>query len=127
MEIEVKIVKLTKSKINQMDYIGIPKNPDVEVLGWINLDKKRYVIIKSNNCYYRASYITEVIKDERGVQFPLSNGGYEFPTLTNIICKTYNGGISNLSPYRDDTKNLELYDHIESYKRKTEIAGQIYY
>lgn len=26
-----------------MDYIGIPKNPNVEVLGWVNMDKKKWV------------------------------------------------------------------------------------
>lgn len=51
MNIEVKTVKLTKSKIQQMDYIGIPKNPNAEVLGWVNMDKKKWVIVKSNDNY----------------------------------------------------------------------------
>lgn len=49
MNIEVKTVKLTKSKIQQMDYIGISKNPNAEVLGWVYLEKKKQQIILYEN------------------------------------------------------------------------------
>ena len=127
MEIEVKITKLTKSKINQMDYIGIPKNPNAEVLGWVNMDKNRWVIVKSSGYFYRAEFITKIEKEVKGVQFALSTGGYEFPHLTNIKCVTFNRGSFSYSPERDDKKNLELHEHLVSFKRKSEIAGQIYY
>ncbi len=127
MEIEVKTTRLTKSKIKQMDYIGIPKNRSVEVLGWVNIDKYRWIIVKSGDLFYRAAYITKIKKEVKGVQFTLSTGGYEFPDLTNIECEIFNGGYFNFSPERDDKKNLELYDHLVSFKRKSEIAGQIYY
>jgi hypothetical protein len=127
MEIEVKSIKLTKSRIIQMDYIGVPKNKNVEVLGWVNLDKQKYVIVKSNNLFYRAEFITKIEKEIKEVQFPLLSGGYEYPFLTNIRCNTFNRGSFNYSPERDDEKNLELYEHLFSFKEKTEIAGQIYY
>lgn len=127
MQIELKTTKLTKSKIQQMDYIGVPKNPNVEVLGWVNMDKKRWVIVKSIGSYYRAEFITTIEKEVRGVQFALSTGGYEFPHLTNIKCSTFNRGSFSYSAERNDEKNLELYDHLVSFKKKSEIAGQIYY
>lgn len=127
MEVELKTTKLTKSKINQMDYIGIPENQNADVLGWVNMDKKRYVIVKSIGSFYRAEFITTIEKEVKNVQFSLSSGGYEFPHLTNIKCNTFNRGSFNYSPKREEEKNLELYDHLVSFKRKSEIAGQIYY
>ncbi len=127
MQIEIKTVNLTKSKIQQMDYIRIPNNSNVEVLGWVNMDKKKCVIVKINNSYYRAEFITQISKEEKGVQFSLPDGGYEFPTVTNVKCETYSGGSLSYSPMREDSKNIELYDLLVSFKRKTEIAGQIYY
>jgi hypothetical protein len=64
MQIELKIIKISKSKIQQMDYIGIPKNPNAEVLGWVNMDKKRWVIVKSIGSFYRAEFITKIEKEE---------------------------------------------------------------
>ena len=127
MQVELKTTKLTKSKIQQMDYTGVPKNPNVEVLGWVSMDKKRWVIVKSNSSYYRAEFITTIEKEVKGVQFALSTGGYEFPNLTNIKCETFNRCSFSYSSERDDEKNIELYDHLVSFKRKSEIAGQIYY
>lgn len=127
MEIELKTTKLTKSKIQQMEYIGIPKSPSADILGWVNMDKKRYVIVKSNGSFYRAEFITEIEKEVKGTQFPLSTGGYEFPSLTHVKCNTYNRHPIVFSPQRDEQKNLELYGHLVSFKIKAEIAGQIYY
>lgn len=127
MEIILKTIKATKSKIQQMNYIGVPRNPNIEVLGWVNMDNKRWVIVKSNSSYYRAEFLTEIEKEVKGTQFSLSGGGYEFPHLTNIKCMTYNRGSFNFSPEREDEKNIELYNYLVSFKRKTEIAGQIYY
>jgi hypothetical protein len=127
MDIKIKTISLSKSKIQQMDYIGIPKNSNAEVLGWVNMDKKQYVIVKSNDCFYRAEFITKIEKGIKSVQFPLSTGGYEYPDLTNIKCETYNRGSFNYSPERNEDKNIELYNHLVSFKRKTEIAGQVYY
>lgn len=127
MKIELKTVNLTKSKIQQMDYIGVPRNPNAEVLGWVNMNNNRWVIVKSNGSYYRAEFLTEIEKEVEGVQFPLLEGGYEFPQLTNVKCKSHNRGRFNYSPEREDEKNLKLYDDLVSFKRKTEIAGQIYY
>ena len=127
MEITVKSIKVTKSKIQQMDYIGVPMNGKSDVLGWVNLEKKRWVIIKSNGYYYRAEFITKIEKHKNSVQFSLPSGGYEFPELTNIKCSTFNRGQFNYSPNRNDNENIKLYDHLISFRRKTEIAGQIYY
>jgi len=127
MLIQVKTIKLTKSKILQMDFINIPKNLNFDVLGWVNINNKRYVIIKSSDCYYRVEFITDIIKEIKGVQFPLSDGGYEYPTLTNIRCSTYNRSIINYAAKRNEEDNIKLLDNLVSFKRKTEIAGQIYY
>lgn len=127
MQIEVKTVKLTKSKIMQMDYIGVPKNPLSQVLGWVNFNGKRYAIIKSNGKYYRGDFITEIEKEQKGVPFALPNGGHECPVLTNVKYSTFNKGQCSFVVDRDDAKNIEFYENLVSYKRKTEIAGQIYY
>ena len=126
MKIELKTANLTKSKILQMDYIGVPINP-VEVLGWVNIDSKRYVIVKSNGSYYRAEFITNIEKELKGVQFPLPSGGYEFPYLNNIKCQSFNRGSFSYSAKRNDDENIKFYNHLISYKRQSEIAGQIYY
>lgn len=76
MNIEVKTAKLTKSKIQQMDYIGVPKNPNVEVLGWVNMDKKKWVIVKNHDSYYHAEFITKIEKELKGVQFPAKGVTY---------------------------------------------------
>lgn len=127
MEIKVKTTKLTKSKIQQMDYFCVPRNPNVEILGWVNYNKNKWVIIKIDEVYYRAEFITIVEKYKKSVQFSLSDGGYEYPELTNIKCSTFNRGQINYSLNRDDNENIKLYDRLVSFKRKTEIAGQIYY
>jgi len=127
MNIEVKTTKLTKSKILQMDYIGIPKNSNAEVLGWVNMDKKRWVIVKSSGNYYRAEFITKLEKELKGCQFAAEGGGWEFPHVHHIKCETYNRGSFSYSPERNDDENLKFYEHLIFFKRKTEIAGQIYY
>jgi len=127
MNIEVKTIKLTKSKILQMDYAGIPTDRNVEVLGWVNLGKKKYSIIKSFTCYYRAEVVVNVSKEEKCTQFQLEDGGYEWPPLTVISCQSANRGNTSFSPKRADSQNIELYNHLISFKRKCEIAGQIYY
>lgn len=128
MQIEVKTVKLTKSKIMQMDYIGIPSNPLTVVLGWVNIDKKKYTIVKSGDNYYRADFVTEVEGKQESVQFPLPDGGWEFPTLTKVRYRVYNSeNIATLSVNREERLNVKQLDEIIAFKKKTSIAGQIYY
>jgi len=127
MLIELKTTKLTKSKIIQMDYIGIPLNRDVHVLGWVNLNKKKYVIVKNIDNYYRADFLLEIRKEAKGTQIADPNGGWNIPTLTHIYGSTHTGGSFHYVPNTDDSKNLELYEYLVSYKRKIEQAGQIYY
>lgn len=127
MEIELKSVKMTKSKILQMRYTDIPFYSDLNILGWVNLGDKRYVILKMNGAYYRTEFIKKIENENKSVQFTLENGGYEFPILSNIKCQTYNGGWLSYSPNRNDEENIKLYDQLISFKSKTEIAGQIYY
>ena len=127
MEVELKTTKISKSKIQQMDYIGVPINLNIDVLGWVNMDKKRWVIVKISGSFYRAEFITKIVKEVKSVQFPLESGGWEFPHLTNIKCETYNRGSFSYSPEREDEKNLKLYDHLVAFKRKSEISGQFYY
>jgi len=127
MEIQIKSTKLTKSKIQQMDYMGIPKNPNVEVLGWVNMDKKKWVIVKFIESYYRAEFITKVEKEVKGTQFSDGNRGWIFPDRTHISCETFNKGRLIYGADIDEEKNLKLYDELVSFKRKIERAGQIYY
>ena len=127
MQVELKLTKLTKSKIQQMDYIGVPTDPNIEVLGWVNMDKKRYVIVKSSTSFYRADFITKIEKEVQGVQIECDKGGWVFPNLTIVSCETTNRGCVGYSAKKDDNKNIELYDNLLAFKTKTEIAGQIYY
>ena len=126
MNIEVKLVKLTKSRIQQMEYISIPKF-DTEVLGWVIINDKKIVIIRNAGNYYRAAYITKINKVVEGVQVSDGNGGYKFPNLTKVSVENYDGGIVSFSPNLNDEINIEFYNRLVEYKRKTEIAGQIYY
>ncbi len=127
MNIEIKVTKLTKSKVQQMDYIGVPINPNIEVLGWVNMDKKRWVIVKSLGSYYRADFINKVEKEIKSTQFQLADGGYEYPSLTVVSCEIYNRGRLSYGANRVEDENIKLYNHLINFKRKTEIAGQIYY
>lgn len=110
-----------------MVFAGVPKSDLVEVLGWVNMGKSRYVIIKDGDNYYRASFITEIQKVKKGVQFPLEGGGWEFPELTQVKVKDFNRGVYKFVVDRDESKNLELYEKIVEYKRRVESAGQIFY
>ena len=111
----------------QMDYIGVPINKHIDVLGWVNMDKKRYVIVKLGESYYRAEFITEIKKEVKCAQFPLPDGGWEFPHLTHVGYNSFNRTGCSFVAERKDVKNLKLYEHLVTYKRNTEIAGQIYY
>lgn len=125
--VELKTVKLTKSKIKQMDYIGIPKNPNAQILGWVNMDNYRWVIVNSNGYFYRTEFITKIEKEVKCVQFPLNGYEYEYPELLHIKYDTYNKGSVSHFPKRDNEKNIELYEHLITFKKNTEIAGQVYY
>jgi len=46
IKIEVKHINLNRSRILQMEYLGIPKEGDLEVLGWVNIGKDRWVYEK---------------------------------------------------------------------------------
>jgi len=127
VQVEMKTIKLSKSKIKQMDYIGFLRNADTEVLGWVNLDGKRAVIVKRLGCYYRAEYITEIESKKESVQFALENDGWEFPHLTVVKYRVSNGSLIGFTTNRDDAKNVELHERLVSYKSQVETAGQIYY
>jgi len=128
MEIEVKKLKITKSVINQMQYTPLPTDLNAEVLGWVNMgDNRRFVILRTGLRYNKTDFLTEIIKEEKDVQFSLPTGGYEFPRLTSIRCVTHGIRGFSYSPQRDDNENIKLYDRLIDFKRKTEVAGQIYY
>lgn len=125
MKVELKTVNLTKSKIEQMGYCGIP-GASFDVLGWVRIGEKRCVLVKMNGCYYRADFVTKVVKEEKAIQFPLPNNGWEWPMMTTVKVETDRGSYGFVTD-RDDAKNIELYNHLVSYKRKTERSEQIYY
>ena len=127
MNIEVKTLRITKSMIQQMDYTNIADSK-AEVLGWVNMDNRRFVILKTDLLYHKTDFLTEIIKEHKSVQFSLPTGGYEFPVLINIKITTHGArGSYSYSPKRDDNENIKLYDRLISFKRRTEKAGQIYY
>ena len=126
VQITVKSVKLTKSKIMQLVYAGVPKTIDIEVLGWVNLGKTRWVIIKRNGSYYRAELVTSIEKEIKRTQISSDNGGYEFPSLTHVRFRTFNGSLS-YSPDADESKNVALYEMLVQYKKMVDEAGQIFY
>jgi len=127
MKIEVKSIALTKSRILQMEFIGIPRNPLAEILGWVQLPKARYVIVKQGDNYYRADYVITVEKKLKGTQFPMADGTYHYPEVHNVSYQSYNRGQTSFSAEENDAENIKQYDYLYSFKRKTEIAGQIYY
>jgi len=96
MEISVKTTNLTKSKLLQMDYISIPKRSDAEVLGWVNMNRRKYTLIKIGKNYYRTETIKKIEKELKGTQFHDKNGGWHLaPRLHQIMVTiqvTSNGG-----------------------------------
>jgi hypothetical protein len=111
----------------QLVYASVPKTIDgIEVLGWVNLGKVRWAIIKRNNNYYRAELVISIEKEVKGTQMPSDNGGYEFPLLTNIKVRTFNGSLS-YSPSADESKNVAFYEMLVQYKKMVDEAGQIFY
>ena len=111
-----------------MEYLGIPKEGDLEVLGWVNIGKDRWVIIKQGDNYYRADYISKIETSRENIQFPLEGGGYEFPELLVISVEIFNRSWNYRdSPNRDDEENLRQYDWLSSYKQRVDIASQLYY
>lgn len=126
MEVTVKKTKMTKSVISQMDYM-FPPSRNAEVLGWVNISTKKYVIVKSGEAYYRTEYLIKVQKQISSVQFQLEEGGYEYPELTNVKVVTHNRGAASFVTDREDSKNIDFYNHLVEFKRKAEISGQIYY
>lgn len=127
IKVELKTINLNKSKIKQMEYISIPKNDQYDVLGWVNLDKKKYVLVKSNNKYYRAEYVTLVEKILKPQQVKNFDGTYKIVNLHRIICKTYNSGTLHYSSNIDDNKNLENYNCLLRFKKEIDKSEQIYY
>jgi hypothetical protein len=134
LTIQVKTVKLSKSKILQLEYIGVPRNRNVEVLGWVNIGNERFVIIKSGEYYYRAAYLNKVDYHKEMISVPIldENGKFfknEYVNLTKVWASTFNGQASGYyySPELDDSKNIELYEHLKSYQKKIENSIQIFY
>lgn len=41
IKIEVKQINLNRSRILQMENLGIPKEGNIDVLGWVNIGKDR--------------------------------------------------------------------------------------
>ena len=107
-----------------MDYIGVPRDFNYRILGWVNMGDKRYVIVKLADCYYRAEYITELKSEVKQTQITSSG---ECASLTHIKCRTYNRGDFSYSPDKNDVQNTKLYEHLVKFKRESEIPGQIYY
>jgi hypothetical protein len=126
MKIEVKKISVTKSIIMQMEYICVPFF-DVDVLGWVNIDKKTYTIVKSAGKYYKGEYVAKLHTEAKGVQFSLPDGGYEYPVLINVSCETANRGLITFSPHRENSHNEDFAVRINNYILKTRNAGQIYY
>lgn len=116
MQIGLTTTNFSKSKIMQMEYIPIPRNPNAVVLGWVNMGKKKWVIVKHINTFARTEYLTKVTENKHE-----SNEG------STIICETHNGKKIAFVVEEHDSEHLELYEYLKGFKRRTRIAGQIYY
>lgn len=99
---------------------------DAEVLGWVNMDKKKYVLIRRGDRYYRADYVVTVEKTPEDTQFSDGRNGWIFTPVHKICVRCHNRSFS-YSPEEDDSKNIELYNKIVEFKNKTDLAGQIFY
>lgn len=133
MMVELKKVKLTKSIIEQLQYIGIlPKNDDYEVLGYVIIPKKASkVIIKTSDGNYRwASNIKNVETVCKSTQFTNPDktvGGYIYPERTHVKIWTFEGKAVSFSAEFNESENLKLKEKAENYLHKIKEAGQIYY
>lgn len=130
--IELKKVKLTKSIINQLQYIGtLPKNDNYTVLGYVIIPKKASkVIIQTDEGLYYCNNISKIETILKSTQFAnpdLSVGGYVYPERINIKIWTFEGRPISFSPNYNEEENLKLLDKIKTYIQKIKEAGQIYY
>ena len=113
--VEIKKVKLNKSLILQMEMVGIPKYGEFDVLGYVIIGDNKWTIIYKVGNYYRGEYISNVnvTKNTDGTR--------------NIQVTTHNRGILNYLPQKNEDDVDKLIEHLNSYKIKTQKAGQIYY
>lgn len=124
MKIEVRTINISQSKIRQMTYAGVPTNPDTQVLGWVSMDKKRWVIVKIDGNYYRAEFLVKVEKAVASTQISIHG---DRAMLTHAYYVTYNGGKYRPTPSIDEAQNIALYEWLLVFQEKTIQAGQIYY
>jgi len=127
-KVELKVINLSKHIIEQMCFISLPIDQEVEILGWINLDRVIYTIVKLNECYYKTYYITKVEKQIKGY--------YDVRPLTPIIQKVSYWAHDFMDPFNhfpksesiDTSKSYQqFYERIVLFKEKTDSAGQVYY
>ena len=127
IKIEVKKINITKSIIEQMEYLEFPPvNSDYDILGWIIWEKEKFVLIKYKDKYYRTIYINEVYKDKIYKQLP-TDDGYVYGEYTHVSILSTGRKRHDFLCFTDEENNLKLYANYIKYKAKVDFMGQIYY
>lgn len=131
MIVELKKVKLTKTIINQLQYIGtLPSTDNYNVLGYVIIPKKvsKVIIYLGDGIYRWANNIKKVESIKKGFQFkdPESNG-WIFPERTEVKVWTFEGRAVTFSPNFNEEENLKLLNKCQTYLDRIIKAGQIYY
>jgi len=133
MDVIIKKCKLSKSIINQLQYIGtLPKNDNYEVLGYVIIPKKvsKVIIKTSDGNYWWASNIKNIETVCKNTQFTNPDktvGGYIYPERTHVKIWTFEGKAVSFSAEFNESENLKLKEKAENYLNKIKKAGQIYY
>lgn len=125
MKIEIRKVNVTKSILNQMDKIELNSSilPKLEVLGWVVIDFVKRTLVKKDQEYFLAPFITN-IETERVKAFSIYGNDSLF-TLTSI--NTHGGDFYGLSVFEDESENVKTNELIFEFKKRSEQLGQIYY
>lgn len=130
IKIQLKTVNLSKSKLLQLPYNGSPRGSD-EVLGWVFLNKTRYVLFQRDGYYYRGPYIvavwSKVSNEFFGTPKPEREYDGVMKEVHKVSYKTWSGDVIEYFPKFDDQENLNTRKGLERYMENQNASEQLFY
>jgi hypothetical protein len=126
MKIELKKVKLDRSKILQMTRLRLPLVFEYQILCWVNIRDQKVVIIKSGNKYYRCEYLESFEEDKIKKLVQVTNSKHEEVevNLVKLVISDVNNSVYHRSI--KDASNSEI-ESIRKYKYDLDKSEQVYY
>ena len=131
MLVTLKKIKLTKSVIEQLQYVDIRSIKNYKILGYVIIPKKESKVIIDLGCevYRWSKHIVEAEPVQQNCQYPDPNlqNSWVFENRTKINYKCFDRSESSYSPNFDENKNIELLNEVKKYILEVQKAGQIFY